>query len=277
MTTAAAEDLMAANLRFEAFTANAARADRRRTTDMLVFTPARTVAEGARAVGAAVGLVAPVSGVSDSFDGRGPNGELLATPVRTQPQGNLECTAYAVASMMEIWRCRQLGTATGVPHLRIDSVFSGKADLYETADKAAIGVVDEGFTAPPPKKPKGPNAWRLKWKGFDGSVKKRPDAMCESIANNGPVAISIDIYSDFHQWVAASDDAVYTPGPNAIRRLDAHALCVVGYDRIARTWLVRNSNAAWGRGGYGRIQWGDEKLKPEYIALGVTSVIHPVP
>lgn len=276
MSTVTAVGMEMANLRFDAFAEDVASAERRRTFDM-ALAPARALAGAVRVAGTAIGVLEATTDLPDVFDPRGPDGERLATPVRTQPPDSLECTAYAVAAMMELAWCRRLGTAADVPHLRIDSVFSGKTNLYETARRAAKGVVDEGFTGAAPRKPTGANAWRLEWRRFDGPVESRPATMCRALVEQGPLAISIDVYSDFHQYIERGDGDVYTPAQDAIRRLDAHALCIVGYDLPRRSWIVRNSNAAWGQDGYGRLAWGDVKIRPEYVAIGATSVIHPVP
>lgn len=69
----------------------------------------------------------------------------------------------------------------------------------------------------------------------------------DSLAQNKPVIVSIAVYSEFMDDVAAATGNVSLPRRNS-RVHGNHAVLVVGYDDYKRKWICRNS---WGP------RWGD--------------------
>ncbi len=76
------------------------------------------------------------------------------------------------------------------------------------------------------------------------------EAICNAVAQ-GPVPTSLDIYRDFVTYRGG----IYEHVSGAYE--GGHAVCIVGYDKINRYWICKNSwGKGWGENGFFRIRWG---------------------
>lgn len=265
-------DLEAENVRYQADRADekSSRWRRRlgRVVPLRLFADARPTLVAAEEVPPAPGA-APPAGDDEVFIPRDAHGKLLATPVRSQKTLEPSCTGHCVASMMELWLCRARKTSLGVPHLHVGDLWpSGRAELLATAAVAEKGVSEEGYAGPADKRDE--HVWKLDWRNFDGYEDELVDPMCRAIVEQGPLGTSIRLWSDFDSYVDGSGP--YSPGRRATSNLIFHAVCIYGFDRREGVWLVRNSNSAWGSGGYGKIAFNDEKVRPQRLVIGVKTV-----
>jgi hypothetical protein len=226
------------------------------------------------ATGLLPGTLPPDGLLPDRFDPRGSDGDRLVTQIREQAVGDPRCTAYALASMMEAWLCRKYGTRDGVPFLRIGDIFTGTEELIVNTKQAAAstGVSVDGYPIGSTPDPGAPTRFRLRPKRFTQALEARPLAMCRSIVLDGPLVLTLRIFDDFDAFRDKPEGAVYAPGPSALALDMAHALCVIGFDQVTRTWLVRNSNSAWGRHGYANIEWSNRLMEPEAKVVGAVEV-----
>lgn len=272
VSTNALDDALA---RYDSYQRDSARVQRLRQVDRFFVAPVRTAVQALQAVG--IGA-SPATITDDVFDPRDANGNRLTTPVRTQPVRNLMCTAYAVAAMMETWWCRQQGSSTGVPFISVTKLFTNSSSVADTAAKAGVAVLDEDYPeGQDPPAPEAPHRWKLDWRSFKQEEDNRPLLMCQALVSDGPLAINIRLFDDFLTFKDPTDSIVYSPGPAAVPLVDAHAVCVIGFDQLRRAWIVKNSDAGWGYNGFGRIGWGDRHVHPEHIVVGARRVVHPVP
>jgi hypothetical protein len=201
-------------------------------------------------------FAAPPSG----FDPRDAGGARLCGPVRRQPPNDQRCTAYATVAAMETWLCRA-GTPAAAP-LSVDDLFAraGGRSLNRAVKAAGQGFADEAG-----------GRWRARFRQFGGPVSKRAELMCRYLVGGAPIIIAIPFFQNL-----SSDpgSAPYEPGGSVV---DAHAVCIVGYEGSPSGpgfWIVQNSaGTGWGDGGCTRIKRGHGLLKPEisaYAVLGVT-------
>jgi len=81
-----------------------------------------------------------------------------------------------------------------------------------------------------------------------GTGKAYTEAQLMAAVDNGPVAISLNVASDFSRYGSAIYDGVCTTAGN-------HAVVIVGYNVAEGYWLVRNSwGVGWGENGYIKIR-----------------------
>jgi hypothetical protein len=236
-----------------------------------LFTPIRALRDAALAVGGAVGIADASGPLPENYDPVDEDGNHLLTAVRTQPPGDVHCAAFALATAMEAWLCREAGQVGGVQRLSADDLFTGGRDIFSTADRAkSTGVVDTTYPGPPA--PRDPDLWRLEWQGFGNRADStRVEPMCRALMSDGPLVISIPLYTNYNGYTDGgkpylADGTVFA----------YHAMCVYGFNTAKQVWLVQNSDDQWGNGGRGMIEWNDRSLHPQHLVLGVTRVAHPV-
>ncbi len=93
-------------------------------------------------------------------------------------------------------------------------------------------------------------------------VAQTENDMLHRLASGFPIVVGINVYDSFESDEVAKTGIVPMPciGEN---NLGGHAVLVVGYDRNARTFLMRNSwSANWGMEGYFTIPF-DYLLNPD--------------
>lgn len=75
-------------------------------------------------------------------------------------------------------------------------------------------------------------------------------AAAQALRLNEPVVATIDYYKDFKHF---NGSGVYRRGPGATL-IDAHVICLVGFDDTHQCWVVKNSlGPEWGDGGFCRF------------------------
>jgi hypothetical protein len=265
----------AANARYEAFMANSAAAGTKSTLRTLTA-PIRAVGSVARRIGEAVGLATPRLPAPDSFYPRDAAGNRLETEILPQGTRDSSCAAFAVAAMMELTVCRRRDSAAGVPHVSVTSLFDGTMDVAVTAGRAKTGVVDmrSPSQAWPPVE-NDPFVWKLNWRWIDERGEAAVAAMKDAIVNEGPLVASVELHGDWDRFVTTDETTMYAPGPTAVLRGDAHALCIVGYDGPTRSWIVRNSVRSWGAAGYARLPMLHRLINVEGSVIAPVSVEYP--
>lgn len=97
------------------------------------------------------------------------------------------------------------------------------------------------------------------------------------LVRNGPVAVSFEVYPDFHQYRGG----VYhhtglRDGYNPFF-ITNHVVLITGYGTDGHTgekyWIVKNSwGTSWGEDGFFRIRRGTNECGIESIAVSVTPI-----
>jgi C1A family cysteine protease len=73
----------------------------------------------------------------------------------------------------------------------------------------------------------------------------------QALAINHPVVIGIEVWESFESAAVAATGIVPLPNFSTEQMLGGHAVCIVGYDDAAHTFLVKNSwGTTWGMAGY---------------------------
>jgi Papain family cysteine protease len=192
------------------------------------------------------------------FDPRDAAGARLCGPVRKQPQGDERCTAYATATAMETWLCR---AGHALPSFSVDRLFadSGGRTLPRAVKAAEKRVLDEAG-----------RTWRGRFEPIAGPSSRRAELMCRYLLAGSPLVIAIPYFENFR---ADPGDDPYVPRGEVV---DAHAVCIVGYEGRPSGpgyWIIQNSaGSMWGDSGCTRIKRGDPYLKPESKAFAVVGV-----
>jgi len=222
-----------------------------------------------------------------SFDWRNVSGVNYVSPVRSQGSCG-SCYAFASAGMLEA-RIRVRSQNRLQPVLSTQDVVS--CSLYSQGCEGGFpylvagkygrdyGLLEEGCAPykgsdsvpcdphPLPSPTCNPQRWRTAEYYYIGGYygQSTPQLMQEEIMANGPIAVSFEVYPEFHSYSGgvyshqfalesglASDE--YNPF-----ELTNHVVVIVGWgvtDDAAQTpfWTVRNSwGPAWGEQGYFRI------------------------
>lgn len=86
-----------------------------------------------------------------------------------------------------------------------------------------------------------------------GRVNVTVDDICAAIAEDWPVTLGMPVYESFESRDTARTGKVVMP-KDGERMLGGHSMLVVGYNRLKRVFIVRNSwDYTWGRNGYCEI------------------------
>jgi hypothetical protein len=222
-----------------------------------------------------IGIVPAATPLPALFDPADSVGRRLATAVRAQPDDDERCTAYAVGAAIEAFWCRRENRPDAAPHISVQDIFErAGAEVDRAVDVASAGVVDERCWPPGKRKCADPKAdsWKGKFRLMDEPLDRMPEAMCRALVERGPLVITIPIFKNFGAFVG---NGAYRPKGEQI---GAHAVCVVGYERVGSSgvWIVKNSyGTAWGDNGYARFRWRDEHLDPEHVVYAVDDIRHP--
>jgi hypothetical protein len=260
----------------ESFLKEAALADRGRKRARLTADATRpdaTRVARKKRKAAVKAVAAPAS--AGTFDPRDPvSGDRLSSPVRTQPNEDRRCVAYALAAAMETWLCRANQSTANAPELSVTHTFAqgGNQELLgPTAKGVKKGVKEDacfeagsGCADPLTKT----------WKGFasrvDAGDSDRPAVMRQLLRDGRVLAISVPLFTNFADFAGSG---AYVATGSVI---GAHALCIVGFDQPPGgqgVWIVKNSfGETWGDGGYGRIRWNDPDVEPERVVFMVERV-----
>lgn len=101
------------------------------------------------------------------------------------------------------------------------------------------------------------------------------DTICGMLAMGFPVVIGVAVYQ---QFMGAPQGIVDIPEDDA-ELLGGHAICLVGYDRTARTFTFQNSwGEGWGMGGMGSIPFdyvANAGLCGELVTLRAIRTVEP--
>ena len=202
----------------------------------------------------------------------------LSTPVRTQPDGDDRCIAYAVAAGMEAAICRTNQTSVGAPEISVQDVFASQGAQVGAIDTIQVavvkGVVDatcfpEGAagrcTNP------GPHTFFAKVTAIGGPQNKRVQAMRTALETRGPLVTLVEIFSNFTNF--AGGTPYNATGPSA----GFHAMCILGFevdaDGSSGRWIAKNSmGTGWGDNGFVRIPWREPRVRPEDVVYVVENV-----
>ena len=88
------------------------------------------------------------------------------------------------------------------------------------------------------------------------SVLQNLKAVKSALADGFPVVFGLQIYDSFESDAVASTGLVPMPDVQSEGLLGGHALTIVGYDDVHKTFIVMNSWAAsWGDGGYCHVPY----------------------
>lgn len=179
------------------------------------------------------------------------------TPIKNQ--GRLgSCVAFATTAMKEYYDAKELDTTIDLSEQnlygeckKIDG-YSGEGTYPRTAMSVLlkIGEPEERFQPyegvyPPRNQPLSgylDNAALYKIQTY-ASVTGGLQGIKEALALNGPVGISVWVYSNFY---TAPNGVI--PMPNN-QKEGGHMMCAVGYDDDKKHLIVKNS---WG------VNWGDK-------------------
>ena len=121
--------------------------------------------------------------------------------------------------------------------------------------------------SPPPSSECNPRRWFAHEYYYVGGFKWQAteQLMKEELLANGPMAVSMFVFADFHAYAGGVYTHQFTAGltdQNNMFMQTNHAVLMVGWgvtDDAAQTpyWIVKNSwGAAWGESGYFRILRG---------------------
>lgn len=203
----------------------------------------------------------------------------LVTPVRTQPDGDERCIAYAVAAAMEAFVCRELGTVEGAPEISVDDLFRAGGQEIGAIDGIAKaiengGVVDAGCFPPTAHGRCAnpvPHLWRGRIRAVGGPRKTRVGLMRQQLREAGPLVALLQVFSNF---VAFRGTGIYEAVPP---KAGFHALCIVGdgvaADGSSGHWIAKNSmGPAWGDDGFVKIAWNDVDIRLEDVVFVVEDV-----
>jgi C1A family cysteine protease len=75
------------------------------------------------------------------------------------------------------------------------------------------------------------------------------DGCIDALTNGFPIVMGFQVYSSFMSMSVAKTGIMPYPNVNRERRLGGHAVLLVGYDKVKKVFIARNS---WGTG------WGDK-------------------
>ncbi|XP_061683773.1 dipeptidyl peptidase 1 isoform X2 [Syngnathoides biaculeatus] len=111
--------------------------------------------------------------------------------------------------------------------------------------------------------------------GFYGGCSEA--AMMLELVQNGPMAVSFEVYSDFMHYKEGIYHHTGISDPFNPFELTNHAVLLVGYGRCHVTgqkyWLVKNSwGDGWGESGYFRIRRGSDECSIESIAVAAKPI-----
>ncbi|XP_061923247.1 LOW QUALITY PROTEIN: dipeptidyl peptidase 1 [Entelurus aequoreus] len=111
--------------------------------------------------------------------------------------------------------------------------------------------------------------------GFYGGCSEA--AMMLELVQNGPMAVSFEVYPDFMHYKEGIYHHTGVYDPFNPFELTNHAVLLVGYGRCHMTgqsyWLVKNSwGGGWGERGYFRIRRGSDECSIESIAVAARPI-----
>ena len=226
-----------------------------------------------------------------SFDWRNVNGVNYVSPIRDQA----ECgSCYAFGSMALIEARLRIATNN-----RLQPVFSPQDVVscsayaqgceggfpYLIAGKYAedFGVVEEscfpysGQDGPCTEtkgcqRYYGTNYFYVG--GFYGGCNEQE--MMVELANNGPIAVSFEVYDDFLHYKGGIYQHTGLEDKFNPWEITNHVVLVVGYGEENGTpyWIVKNSwGTSWGEDGFFRILRGADECSIESIAVAMTPLI----
>jgi hypothetical protein len=208
---------------------------------------------------------------TEIFDPKDGSGSRLTSPMRTQPDGDRRCVAFALAAALETWLARVHASADDLPILSVEHIFK-LGDGQEIVSPAASGVRNgvletDCFDASPPC----PDAPSRTWRGIVARVDdNRTESLCQLLRVGRPIVSEMRIFENFSAFRGTE---TYVPEGKAI---GAHALVIIGFERASDgsgLWIVRNSyGEEWGEDGFGRIRWRDPFCKPERVVFMVREV-----
>ena len=220
----------------------------------------------------------------DHFDWRNVNGVNYMSPIRNQGRCG-SCVVFAAVGTFEA----QINIANEWPELDLDlseqhmlSCSGGSCDGWMTGSSTfyllRYGVPAESY-APYYSGSIGEDLmcseedfddpsidfFKIKtsnYLGYSAHIDYTTGQFHETLITNedimkallkGPLLTSMSVYEDFMGY--ASGVYQHMSGDH----LGGHAVVIMGYDRLERYWIVRNSwGTEWGEKGYFRISWDDD-------------------
>ena len=236
------------------------------------------------------------SKLPDSFDWRNVNGVSYVSPIRNQGSCG-SCYAFASMAMSEarlriysnntqqtvfstqdIVECSQYsqGCDGGFPYL-VGGKYAEDYGLVEEQCNPYRGVDGKCNTKTCPRK------YSTKYNyigGFYGACNEA--SMKVELVNNGPIAVSFEVYDDFLNYKAGvyhhtflKDNKNFPFNPF---ELTNHVVIIVGYGTDKNTkepyWLVKNSwGTSWGEEGFFRIRRGTDECAIESIAVASQIIV----
>lgn len=94
-------------------------------------------------------------------------------------------------------------------------------------------------------------------------VNQTEDDLLHALASGYPIAFGIYVYDSLESDEVAASGLVPMPDVNKEECLGGHAVLIVGYDRIKRLFIIRNSwGSGWGENGYFYLPF-DYVLSPD--------------
>lgn len=236
-------------------------------------------------------LAKMAAALPDSFDWRKVFGVNYLSPVRNQGECG-SCYSFAAMGMLEA-RIRILTNNSQAPILSPQQIVS--CSSYSQGCDGGFpyligkfvqdfGIVEESCFAYvgkniPCRVPQ--SCGRLYTAdynyvgGFYGGCSEA--AMIKELVNNGPIAVSFEVYPDFSHYKGGIYHHTGLPDATDPFELTSHAVLLVGYGRCRKTgekyWVVKNSwGAAWGEEGFFRIRRGTDECAIESIAVAATPI-----
>ncbi len=217
------------------------------------------------------------------FDWRNHNGANWITPVRNQWTCG-SCVAFAAIGAFEA----QLRISSGLPDYTIDlseqhlfSCGGGSCTGGWQIDAAFtrcqnVGVPDEACL---PYRHVDDNcadacsnwqsrAWRIQdWESLGGWFWPPSVQEIKTALNQGPIACSMIVYSDFMDYTGG----VYQHVSGGIE--GGHAVLIVGYEDANGCWIVKNSwGKNWGEDGFFRIVYEDSDIGQDSSRMIITQI-----
>uniref|UniRef100_UPI00358F3F4E dipeptidyl peptidase 1-like n=1 Tax=Myxine glutinosa TaxID=7769 RepID=UPI00358F3F4E len=227
----------------------------------------------------------------DTWDWRDVNGVNFVSPVRDQG-GCGSCYAFGSTAMLES-RIRIITNNTQQPilspqHIVSCSPYSQGCEggfPYLVAGKYAqdFGILEEanypyqGVDAPCEDQPHARyfSSHYQYIGGFYGACNE--PLMRLELVNNGPVAVSFEVYDDFRYYSGGVYKHTGLHDSFNPFEITNHVVLVVGYGHDTTSgldfWIVKNSwGDDWGEDGYFRIRRGNDECSIESIAVAATPI-----
>ncbi|HYD52397.1 MAG TPA: C1 family peptidase [Gemmatimonadaceae bacterium] len=200
-------------------------------------------------------------------------------PVRTQPNGDPRCVAYAFATAMDLCALAETGVDPDLhDRFSVDDAWvqmKKKPKIPNGVAAVGAGITDEacwphGAAAGCPdvatrrfrarvEQPVATNAQHL------------VPLLCEALDRNVPLVTGVPIFTNFPKF---KESGLFRAKGSVV---GAHALVIVDYEEDAHgaggCWVALNSwGVDWGDGGLVRIAWNDVDLRPEAALFMVSAI-----